>query len=864
MKKVGIISVLALILTIAFVCSLPVSAVENSGTCGENMTWVFDEATGTLTITGQGEMDAGEYPVWQHLRNHTTNIVIGEGVTSISYSAFSHFQNLISASLPSSLRTIESKAFAHCYKLGNVTLTNVTYIGKYAFLQCSSMTDVTIPAGVTQINYGTFSDCRGLKNVTFHNALTEIDSYAFSSCQSLTYLTIPDSVKTIGGNAFGFCDNLSGIQLSSGLTYLGGNVFMDCSRLEKITIPDGVSKISVYTFSGCSSLKEVVIGSGVSTIDTTAFKDCSSLQSFTLSSENASFSVDKGVLYNKSKTELMLMPAGFIGGYTVLPGTIKISDYSCYGVAGLTSVTVPGSVRTIGDYAFDDCRGLNSIKLSNGLETISHSAFAWTGISEITIPATVTKIDNQVFSWCTNMKKIIFTGNAPEIAEAAFSNITVDAYYPGDKPGWRGATRSYGGTIEWISTACINHQPVTDPAKEPNCIESGLSEGSHCGVCGTVIVEQQITPAKGHSVVKWTKVDDKSHEGVCTVCAQHETNSHEWNDGVVIKQPTCTAAGEKAYTCTGCSATKTMPIEKTAHNFGKWNKIDDATHKHACLVCGKEETKNHAWDNGEESPKATCVAEGVKTYTCTDCGIKKTESVPKLTTHTFDNSCDPNCNFCDVVRTVTHSYSESYNSSKEGHWYQCKVCGQKTDVVAHIPGPAATAEQSQSCTACGYILQPSLDHTHSYSDAWTADKQAHWHACDGCGEYSGYGDHNFSNDCDDGCDTCSYSRETSHKYGTEWECDGVSHWHSCTVCGAREDAQNHVPGAEATDTTGQYCQVCEYELAPAVTIQTEPKEEATDPEQNENEFTKVVLWSAIGLAGACAAVLAWTQKKKVY
>lgn len=862
MKKIRMFSIIAMVLILAFVGALPVSAAQTSGTCGENMTWTFDEATGTLTITGQGKMNAGTYPGWYDLRNNTTKIVIGEGVTSISHGAFSGFNTVVSVSLPSSLRTIEANAFSNCYAISSIPLENVTSIGDYAFKGCGSLRELTIPAGVKTISYGAFSNCHGLTKVTFHNALTEIGSYAFSGCSSLTAVTIPDSVKTIGGSAFSHCDSLSSVSLGSGLTSLGDNAFSSCYSLQKIKIPDGVTKIKTNTFNSCTSLQEVQIGAGVSEITVTAFTGCSSLKAFTLSSANASFSVDKGVLYNKSKTVLFLMPEGFSGGYTVLSGTRKIGDYSCYRVDGMTSITIPGSVETIGEYAFDDCTGLNSIKLSNGLTTIGLYAFTRAGFREIVIPETVTKIGELAFFGCSNLKKIVFTGNAPQIASTAFTNLTVDVYYPGAKPGWRDATKLYGGSPHWISTSCESHQPITDPAIEPTCTESGLTEGSHCGVCSAVIVEQEIIPAKGHSYGEWKKKDDDNHESTCTVCLQKEIKPHAWDEGTVTKQPNCLENGELQYTCTDCHATKTLTTEKTTtHNYSPWTMLDEVSHKHVCADCAKEETQTHLWDDGVDTKKATCIAEGLRTYSCTVCAATKSETIAPLTTHTYDHSCDTDCNFCYATRAITHSYSETYSNSKDGHWLQCQVCGMKKDFAEHIPGSAPTEETPQLCTVCEYMLQPSLNHTHHYAQLWTTDEQAHWHVCDGCEDYGAYEAHSFSNDCDTLCDTCGYIRETNHSYGAEWECDEAGHWHSCTVCGAQDDAENHISAAETAAESAKLCQVCGYELAPAQPAQTEPIEISPQPKETSNADGIVVLAAgAVGLI--CAAALIWIKAKK--
>ena len=143
---------------------------ETSGTCGDDLTWKFDEATGTLTISGTGEMDDYnhfEYP-WYGL-NFTT-AVIEDGVTSI---------------------------------------------GAYAFFGCHSLTSVTIPDSVKNIGLATFEDCDFLSSVTIPDSVTNISDFAFLSCKSLISLTIPVNVTSIGYLAFGFCDSLTYVTIKN-------------------------------------------------------------------------------------------------------------------------------------------------------------------------------------------------------------------------------------------------------------------------------------------------------------------------------------------------------------------------------------------------------------------------------------------------------------------------------------------------------------------------------------------------------------------------------------------------------------------------------------------------------------------------
>ncbi|MCD7860180.1 MAG: leucine-rich repeat domain-containing protein, partial [Firmicutes bacterium] len=135
------------------------ASVVDSGTCGDNLTWVLD-SDGVLTISGEGEMT--ENP-WYDNRRLIKSIVIEDGVASIC-----------------------DFAFEYCTSLSSVTIPNsVTSIGNYAFYYCTGLTSITIPDSVTSIGNDAFCCCTGLTGVTVPDSVTSIGNYAFFNCTSL-------------------------------------------------------------------------------------------------------------------------------------------------------------------------------------------------------------------------------------------------------------------------------------------------------------------------------------------------------------------------------------------------------------------------------------------------------------------------------------------------------------------------------------------------------------------------------------------------------------------------------------------------------------------------------------------------------
>lgn len=390
-----------------------------------------------------------------------------------------------------------------------------------------------------------------------------------------------------------------------------------------------------------------------------------------------------------------------------------------------------------------------------------------------------------------------------------------------------------------------------------------------CGAGGATV-----TVSCNHNYDDWSKVDDTNHGKTCSICQNVQKEAHKWDNGTTIKQVTCKEDGQIKLTCTTCSATETIYIAKTDdHTYGNWAKVNDTTHKHTCTVCSKEETASHTWNSGTVTKKATCKEEGVMVYTCTACNATKTESIAKLTTHTYDHACDTDCNVCGVTRTTTHNYKTSWSKDKTNHWHECSVCKCKKDIAAHTPGAEATETKAQTCTICGYVIKAALGHKHNYATTWTTDDAGHWYACSGCEEKGSYVAHDFENACDKDCSICGYTRETEHKFDETWTTDVNNHWHVCSGCGLKQDESVHEPGAEATATAAQTCIICGYEITPAFGEPEAPAEKTTEPtettypiqaspgESGNFPWWIIIVIAVVAVGGVVTAVMIKKKKK---
>ena len=452
-----------------------------SGPCGDNLIWKLDEGN-LITISGTGEMydySSAENAAspWYSFCRSIKKAVLDDGVTSIGDYAFYNCSALTDIMLPDSVIRIGNAAFYNCGGLTRITIPdNVIAIGDSAFRACQALTHIAIPSGVISISNSAFLTCTSLKSVTIPDSVTSIGEYAFGGCFSLTNITIPNSVTSIGDWAFYHCSSLTSISIPDGVTNIGDRAFYLCSSLTDISIPTDVISIGESAFYGCSSLESISIPAGVTAIGESAFEGCTALTGF----------------------------------------------------------TIPDGVTVINYKAFCNCSALTSI----------------------TIPSGVTNIGEEAFGGCSSLTSVFFEGNMPDIDNTAFTGVEATVYYPcGDDTYNEQSIQPYGGTLIWnraphtpgeavkeddvapncteaghydmvvycavcggelsretITTgAALGHTEAVDEVVAPTCTETGLTEGSHCSVCGEVLVAQEVVPALGH-----TEVTDEAVAPTCT------------------------------------------------------------------------------------------------------------------------------------------------------------------------------------------------------------------------------------------------------------------------------------------------------------------------------------------------------------
>lgn len=330
-----------------------------------------------------------------------------------------------------SVTRIEKSAFAYDNRrYSNPTFTTIILpsslksIGEEAFMNNSMLQAICIPSGVSKIENSTFKNCTSLRDVTISNGITDIENEAFTSCTSLQTISIPNSVNHIGARAFSFCENLERVKLPDGIDHINSSQFYGCRSLRYITIPETVKIIGPGAFSGCTMLTTVKIPSSVKTISEQAFYGCTSLSNVelpqsTINIGNEAFAYTKvtkiheditrkedeenfragklgliqdGIAYrfNLLEDNAVYVVSKMEGQYNKYEGVIiipsKVTIYGkTYTVTGInrrafsfsdvTSVSLPETIRKIGQEAFYGCEKLNTISIPASVVTVENGAF---------------------------------------------------------------------------------------------------------------------------------------------------------------------------------------------------------------------------------------------------------------------------------------------------------------------------------------------------------------------------------------------------------------------------------------------------------------------------------------------------------
>ena len=622
---------------IGILTSVPVTASAlAAGDLGTGVYWSYDSDTGTLHLSGDGEIpfyDTQPDIPWWSYKNEIKHVLMEEGITTVA--SLEKLTQLKEISLPDSVTTIGSSAFYGCYSLETVNLPqNITSISNHAFDSCESLKNFTINGG-TNGKGSPFTDSSGnitgdgyfvRDGVLFANYNTYVDNnlcikkinhntlVKYPSGRQETNYTIPSTTMEIGSDAFSSVKNLQTITIPSSVVSFYVRSFVGYGEAfeQPLTL---IFQHNIYPKDMArSSLRNLVSGSKVIVKNEIVKKVFAEKSSYFIYNSDGAQNVT--IVADPTPTTNLTISSA--------PKTLNINESDVVEVTQTPYKTTDNINFTSSDEAIIsfDKYGCGQIT-ANGVGTVTLTVTSGSVEEKFTVTVTCehpsSHIANTSEATCTRDG---YTGDI--VCDKCDSILTKGSVIPasGHKYGeWRvicsarcdrdGAKRRQCAVCPHMQTETIpatEHNYVSVPAQPATCTQNGYTSGVYCSVCNQVSTPTTSIPARGHTVVKDPAIEatcttagktEGSHCSVCnivivaqtTIPAGHRIVVGDW---MIDKEATCTEDGYKHHECYLCGEVfDKETIKATGHTSSNWIIDKDATlneegskHKE-CTVCGE-------------------------------------------------------------------------------------------------------------------------------------------------------------------------------------------------------------------------------------------------------------------------------------
>lgn len=471
---------------------LPLGVYAQSGECGDNATWALNGST--LTISGTGALTSygnpnsiyASFPGWYEHKDEIKKVVITDGITTVGDYSFYQYKFLESVSLPEGLTKIGNYTFADCWSLSSINIpSTVEIIGDaqanycsygFAFYNCHNLTEITLPKGLKLIGGEAFSKCTELKTVNWNatdcvaDVIDPVNRFCgiFANSGVFTVNFGPD-VKAVPAQAFRGADGLTDVNTKGSIDYVGHNAFLgtvwqnnrtineliyvdNAAYLfkyspwipeydfgpapEEITLREGTRSITDYLFENKTFFNKITIPETVDRVGNHAFSGCTALETVVWNPVE----IQDVTGYNARRLFGPTLKAIEFGPkVTMLPVTFLD------GCSGLTELTLPASLKTIGSEAISRCEGLKELTLPDGVETLGRLAISnCYGLEKLTVGKGLKTFDYYYFlSGCNALKTLVWNAVATE--EKVF-----DAYHASDRCAAPIETLIFGDAVEYV------------------------------------------------------------------------------------------------------------------------------------------------------------------------------------------------------------------------------------------------------------------------------------------------------------------------------------------------------------------------------------------------------------------------------
>lgn len=260
--------------------------------------------------------------------------------------------------------------------------------------------------------------------------------------QTITQISIPSSIIYLAGdyyrNIFDSYPNLKAITVSSNnqrLKSIDGVLFDKKAQIlikypsgrniASYSVPISVKFIYNKVFYNCKELQNINIPPSIKEIVENNFVGCNKLQNITVDNQNLKYKSINGVLYNKSTTSLIKYPIGIKTSAFKVPASVKTIETNAFRDNHSLNHIELSSVKTIKEYAFENCRGLKNFIIPSSVSVIENCAFrSCANLTNVVFSSSKTKFKSEVFAYCDKLNTVVFPPDQSTIGSQMFKNCT--------------------------------------------------------------------------------------------------------------------------------------------------------------------------------------------------------------------------------------------------------------------------------------------------------------------------------------------------------------------------------------------------------------------------------------------------------
>lgn len=386
------------------------------------------------------------------------NITLPSAITNIGDRAFER-SGLKSAALPATLTTIGKEIFYSCEQLIEANVFSAV-VPQKTFFNCKSLTQVTLHDGVTAIEEAAFESCTSLITVSIPASLETVGPYAFNGCTAIKNIKFGDSVTSFGYYAFKNCSSLEAFTFSDTVTIIPEGMFWGCSSLHEVTFGDGIDTVENYAFVNCNSLDSLFISYKVRSFGQYCFGYAETNGEYSkiteISLEIKGFTPSAAKLYAEDNqisfvhyktvdtdvgdlTEDIIWKFRPSTGVLNIIGSGNMPDYQSPEETPwhiykdyITQVTFSNGILNIGSHSFEGYFTIKSVDIPGTVQTVGAYAFAGTSVVTVNIPDGVVEIAASAFEGCASLYTVTLPNTLNSIGEAAFRgpNIMATVFIP--------------------------------------------------------------------------------------------------------------------------------------------------------------------------------------------------------------------------------------------------------------------------------------------------------------------------------------------------------------------------------------------------------------------------------------------------